>query len=230
MLSCLTEKFNGFHIARFEAENEVRTLFSPIDIIYDPVKHFKIKINYIFSTNKCLAYRSTYNVDKKGKKIKHDKASQSYYCSNYYIRQDIYDKHINYCSGILGILYNLYTQNLVTFENNLKYKVDLPFVAYCDFEITAPTDSQSPEGTEMLPVSYVINFAFHPDLNFDKIIIERSFGHNLSNLQYVDAATTVQLRTCAIKVIKRNFKQEISEMFAIELKFAGDSIRKIMKN
>lgn len=31
-------------------------------------------------------------------------------------------------------------QNLVTFEDTLKYKGDLLFVSYCDFETTAPTD------------------------------------------------------------------------------------------
>ena len=48
--SCLTEKFNGFHIVRIEAENEIRVLYPPID-----TKHFKIKINCLFSTDKCLA-------------------------------------------------------------------------------------------------------------------------------------------------------------------------------
>ena len=58
-----------FHIVKIETENNFKTLYSPIDIAYDPVKHFKIKINCFFLTNKFLAYRSTYIVDKKGKKI-----------------------------------------------------------------------------------------------------------------------------------------------------------------
>ena len=37
----LTEIFGGFHIVKIEAENNFRTLYSPIDTAYDPVKHFK---------------------------------------------------------------------------------------------------------------------------------------------------------------------------------------------
>lgn len=113
----------------------------------------------------------------------------------------------------------------------------MSFVFYCDFETTAPTGSQSPEGTVIFAVSYIIVFAFHPDLNFERIIVERSFGHNLSKLTYVaylnckmlqypDPVTTVQLRDCGIKVTKRNIKQAMSEMFGTELRFAGDCIRK----
>ena len=63
----------------------------------------------------------------------------------------------------------------ITFEENLKYKRDIPLVAYIDFETTPPPDKcLDPENRKMLTVSYVIIFAFHPDL--DIVIIERSFG------------------------------------------------------
>ena len=39
--SFLTEIFDGFHIVKIEAENDFKTLYSPIDVAYDPVKHFK---------------------------------------------------------------------------------------------------------------------------------------------------------------------------------------------
>ena len=67
-----------------------------------------------------------------------------------------------------------------TFKDNLKYKGDLSFVAYCDFDTTATTDSGLDlENKKMFAVSYVIAFAFHPELCLDRIIIERSFGHSL---------------------------------------------------
>ena len=77
---------------------------------------------------------------------------------------------------------------------------------------------------------YVIIFAFHLDLIFGIIIIERSFTHNLFKLtdlgylnhemlQYADPVTTTQLRNCAIKISKRDFKQAFSEMLATKLKF-----------
>ena len=42
----------------------------------------------------------------------------------------------------------------------------------------------------MLVVSYVIIFKFHPELEIDKVMIERSFGHSeytLTSLNYLIA-------------------------------------------
>ena len=113
----------------------------------------------IYETQKHLPNRSTYN---KTNKIKHSSAWQCHYCSNYYGRKDKYEKHLEYCSTISGIVYKFDTQNVVTSEDNLKYKGDLLFVAYFDFEGIAP----------MLAVSYVIVFAFHTELSLDSINIE----------------------------------------------------------
>ena len=33
LLSCITEKFNDFHIVKTDAEFEIRALYSPLDII-----------------------------------------------------------------------------------------------------------------------------------------------------------------------------------------------------
>lgn len=80
-------------------------------------------------------------------------------------------------------------QGLLTFLENLKYKEDIPLVAYIDFETTAPTDEcLDPENIKMFAVSYVIIFAFYPDLDIDHVIIEHSFGHShkkLSSLNYL---------------------------------------------
>ena len=37
-------------------------------------------------------------------------------------------------SMIPGSVYKIHNQNRVTFEDNLKYRRDIPFLAYCDFE------------------------------------------------------------------------------------------------
>ena len=67
-----------------------------------------------------------------------------------------YDKHVENYAGIHGIVYRLENQNLVTFGNNLKYRGDLPFVAYCDFETTTTSGCMyNPEERKMLSVSYV---------------------------------------------------------------------------
>ena len=120
------------------------------------------------------AFRGIYN---EGVKIKHCSAWQCYFCSNYYGRKDKFDRHFEHCTGRPVYIYNFNTQSILLFKENLKYKGDIPLVAYIDFETTAPTDECfDPENSDMFAVSYVITFAFHPDLDIDRVIIERSFG------------------------------------------------------
>ena len=124
----------------------------------------------------------------------------------------------------------------MTFEENLKFKRDIPLTAYIDFETTAPTDDYlDPESKKMNAVSYVIIFAFHPNLDLKRVIIERSFGYSLEKLttidyltteqlKYKDLTTLKQLRDCAISVATKKNKIAISEMFSTELKFASDCL------
>ena len=159
-----------------------------------------------------LAYRSTFT---ENKKIRHGTAFQCYFCSNYYGRKDKFDRHIENCTGKPGYVYNFHIQSLLTFEENLKFKRDIPLTAYIDFETTAPTDDcLDPETKKMNAVSYVIIFAFHPYLDIKRIIIERSFGHSIQKLttidyltseqlKYSDTTTLKQLRDCAISVASK---------------------------
>ena len=110
--------------------------------------------------------------------------------------------------------------------------------AYIDFETTAPTDNMfDPEACRMNAISFAIIFAFHPNLDIKRVIIERSFGHSLEKLasidyltgeqlKYVDAITLKQLRDCALEVADRKNCHAISQMFSIELKFAADCLLK----
>ena len=94
-----------------------------------------------------------------------------------------------------------------------------------------------PESKKMFIVSYVIIFAFHPELDIDRVIIERNFGHSEHNLtslnyltidqlQYKDNKTLLQLRDCALNVPKKKNKLAAAEMFITEIKFAGDFLIK----
>ena len=160
-----------------------------------------------------LAYRASFSVDRKRSKIKHGTAFQCYYCSHYFARKDrLFERHIKNCTGKPGFVYNFNTQNLLTFEENLKFKRDIPLTVYIDFETTAPTDDcLDPETKKMNAVSYVIIFAFHPKLKMKRVIIERSFGHSLKKLttidyltneqlKFKDVITLKQLRDCALSV------------------------------
>ena len=89
----------------------------------------------------------------------------------------------------------------------------------------------------MFAVSYVIIFTFHPELEIDKVIIERSFGHSeytLTSLNYLTVdqwnfknnKTLLQLRDCALNVARKKSKLAIAEMFTTELKFAREFLLK----
>ena len=107
-------------------------------------------------------------------------------------------------------------------------------VAYIDFETTAPTDnSLDPENKKVYAVLYVIIFAFHPKLKFNRVIIERSFRHSmveLRSLNYLtreqltckDDRTLLRLRDCTMNVAAKNDLMSISEMFSTELNFVAD--------
>ena len=152
-------------------------------------------------------------------------ACQCCFCSNYYSRKDKYDRHVENCTGRRGCVYNFNTNSLLTFEENLKYKGDIPLVACIDFETTAPTDDcLDPENRKLFAVSCVIIFPFDPDLDIDRVIIERSFGHSrkkLASLTYLtreqlnfkDNNTLLQLRDCALAAADKKSKTAISEMF-----------------
>ena len=74
-----------------------------------------------------------------------------------------------------GIVYKFENQNIDPFEENLKNMGDLPFAAYFDFETTISTTSQNHlEDEVMYSNSYSVIFVFHPNLQFDRIVIEAS--------------------------------------------------------
>ena len=159
--------------------------FIPIEIIYKPVKNCNEVINCYFSNKINLAFRSTFS---ENWILRHGTTFQCRFYSNYYRRKDKNDRHLDSSTGKTGYIYSFNRQSLITFEENLKYKCDIPLTAYIDFEITAPTDDcLDPENAKTFAASYVIISTFHPELEIDKVIIESSFGHSeytLTSLNY----------------------------------------------
>ena len=96
--------------------------------IYKPVKKNDEIINCYFSEKLNFGFRI--------EKV-HSTSQQCYFCSNYYVSKDKYDRHIQNSAGQLGFAHNFKTQNLLHFEENIKYKGDIPLGAYIDFETTA---------------------------------------------------------------------------------------------
>ena len=190
-------------------------------------------IDCFFTDKIHLAFRTTFS---EGEKTKHTTAYRCYYCTSFFARREKFEKHLKCCCGKPGYVYNFDTQNILTFEENLKHKHDIPLTAYIDFETTAPTDNMfDPESCKMKAVSYAIILAFHPSFDFKRVIIERSFGHSLKklttidyltaeHLKFKDEITLKQLRDAAIEVHGRRKRNAIAEMFSIELKFASDCL------
>ena len=87
------------------------------------------------------------------------------------------------CSGKSVVVYNFNNQCLISYQDNLQNKGNVPFTIYFDFE-TAPTDnSLDPEQKKMFAVSCVMIVSFHPSLKLDRIIIYRSFAHPIEQLK-----------------------------------------------
>ena len=170
----------------------MRQPFCPIDIIYKPIKKSDDKINCYFSEKLNIAFCANFN---EGSKIKHCSAWQCYFCSNYYARKKKFDYHFEKCTSCPDYINNFNTQSLLTFEENLKYKGDIPSVAYIDFETTARTsECLEPENRKMFAVLYVMVFAFHPDhQGIDCVITERSFGNAREELTILNYLTSEQL-------------------------------------
>ena len=117
---------------------------------------------------------------------------------------------------------------MISYEDNFHAKGDVPFVIYFDFETTAPTDNcLDPEQKKLFVISYVMIVAFNPELNLDRIIIQRGFAHSVEQLTSLDYFTWEQitcidqslikmLKDMAFEVSKRRCKNSIGQMFSNE--------------
>ena len=115
--ACIKERFNGFNIvAPTLSKKEKKDLF-PINIIYNPVRSRKEIVECVFSTDIRLAYRGFFI---RGEKSGSCHPWECYYCASYFDRQATFERHIKYCAGKPGVVYDFNIQNLVTFEDNLK--------------------------------------------------------------------------------------------------------------
>ena len=233
--SCIRNKFNGFNVAAPYLENKIKRDLRPIDIIYEHVRNQNDVIKCYFSTDIKLAYRG--RAPKKNKML-NSVPHECYYCASFLASEQLFETHIKCCSGKPGIVCNFNIQNIVTFEENLKYMEDLPFSAYADFETTAPAaDYLCPENNKMFAVSYSIVFAWHPKLNLPRQCVIRGFNHSIDQLTDMShltdeqlalrkQTTAEQLRDAVIAVHEKKSKNAIAELFNVELKFTCDLLTK----
>ena len=131
--ACVVEKFNGFNIVRAAFDKKLRRLFRPVDILYAPAKKADQLVNCFLSAKLNPMFRVSCSDGSKSNKVKRSTAWQCYFCLNYYAPKERYDHHIKNCAGCCCCVYNFNTQSLLTFEENLKFKGDIPLVPYIDF-------------------------------------------------------------------------------------------------
>ena len=124
----------GFDIVSIEYGRKQWTKFSSIDIIYIPVNKRNDVIDCSFPVDLASACRAEWST---GKSLRHPRAYHCYYCCSYYIQKTRHQKHIEKCSGIPGVAYNFTNQNLVSFQESIGNKGDLPLVTYMDSETIA---------------------------------------------------------------------------------------------
>ena len=140
------------------------------------------------------------------------------------------------CSGVPGIVYNFYSKNLVTFEDNFSAKGDLPMAIYFDYETTAILINYfDPEQNKRFVFSYVLIVAFHPHLNIRKIVVQRSYGHSLEQLNIIDYLSEDQMKHIDVKLVKqlnhvaqmvrkKKSKNALRQMFSIETAFVKKTL------
>ena len=147
---------------------------------------------FFFTEDIRHAFRGTYGT---GQEFRNAAAVyECYYCSNFFVRKGDFHKHIKVCGKKPGVVYDFNLQNVVTFEDTIKYKSDLPFCVYADFETTAPTsDCLNPESSSMFAVPYALVFAWHPKLNLERQIVVRGYNHSLEELADVSYLTSEQI-------------------------------------
>ena len=134
---------------------------------------------------------------------------QCYYCNKFFIRLKRQERHSKNCSGIPGIVYNFNNKNLISYQDNFNAKGDVLFVIYFDFETTAPTfNIADPEQTKMFVVLYVMIVAFHPKLDLDCIIIQRSFAHSIEQLTTYESQNQINWQKDKCVICKLPLKTE----------------------
>ena len=175
-----------------------------------PVKKENDVIECFFTDDVKNAYRALYL---KGSKQRSAKTLyECFYCNEFWITKSRYEAHLRVCGKKTGVVYNFDLKNIVSFEENLKYKGDVPFSVYADFETSAPTGGYlSPENKQMFAVSYSLIFAWHPKLNLPRQVVVRGYNHSLDELirsNLLNIRTVSNEKSNNITSIKRcNFRR-----------------------
>ena len=152
-----------------------------MDIKYKPTKNPEVSPLCSFTQDTSKAYINFSNVKDKVRRA--HGCYECYYCRKFFLKEDRHKRPIQNCAGVPGLVYNFDKKKKISFQDNFYVKGDIPFLFYFDFKTTAPTDNCfDSERKEMFVVSFALIVAFHPELNLNRIIIQRTYAHSLQEL------------------------------------------------
>ena len=143
------------------------------------------------------------------------------------------------CTGQAG--YSLvFDQSVANHQDNFNKIGDLPFSVCYDFETT--TGSAIYTDAKMYVVSYCMIVAFQADLKMLPLVIYWASDQILPELRCLDyldqvknnflsycyhnKKTKQQFEDCALSTFKKSKNTVLSELFAIELKFVCEALKK----
>ena len=122
-------KFNGCAFAQIKLAKKEKEDLVPINILYKPVKKQDEVINCYFTGDLKNAYRALYY--KSQQILTANALYECFYCNDFFIIKNKLERHLRTCGKKPGVLYDFNLKNVVTFEDNVKYKGDVPFLCIC---------------------------------------------------------------------------------------------------
>ena len=112
-MSCINEKYNGYQTKSIEYKRKESKHFKPIDINYKPTKNPEKNPLCYFTPDISNTYHNLYST---GNKIKQQYcAYQCYHCNQFFTSKERQKRHIESCSGVPGVIYNINTKTLISF-------------------------------------------------------------------------------------------------------------------
>ena len=234
--ACVVEKFNGYETIRNDLAKKDKREFKAIDTVYDPSCEKDNPVLCYFTPNIHLAYKNYVGHMEKGREKTYNRSvKQCHYCQNYFLKSvDKMQKHLSIYAAKEGVTYFFDNGQIIDYQDNFKYIGDLPFSVYFDFETT--TGNAVFFDSKLFVISYCMVFTVNKTLNFDKIVIFRSFQQRINELDdisyfknehvpFFDGALLGQLKDAASDVANRKKCTSLAEMFSIELKFIIDTLK-----
>lgn len=105
-------------------------MFKPLDVVYKPLSKIDQTVNCYFSKSTRNAYQLLKNKGKHG--IELLTADQYFAYNNFFAQKKLLKNHMNSCSSMSGIVYKFKYQNILSFEDNVKFMGDVYFAIYCN--------------------------------------------------------------------------------------------------